>query len=336
MKKIVLSALVALSLVMPSFGQARVAAGMVSLDTNDFSYLFRAGTNVSLYHPPFSRTSNTVQHLADWIDDLFKVYWPDGYVMPGTNMYDSIFTNNQWLVMKGTNIFGAYFNPARTGSLAQTWYAMRGTNIVNGTYDTNSYQWNMGVYVGTNSVTNFVLSSNVFTNSGSYVHINGSVDSTAPIVPIGAVMSFARSTAPHGWLICDGTLYNAADYPALYAVIGSSYGSAGANTFRTPDLRGEFVRGWDNGRGVDTGRAWASWQSNMVLKHTHTVVSTGTVSLFVALHPDGGSGSLVTNGADSIHAVDYTPDCVSTGMTILAGGDENRPRNLALLYCIKY
>lgn len=335
MKRFVWSALVLASLVLPSFGQGRVAAGMVSLDTNDFSYLFRAGTNVSLYHPPFSRTSNTVQHLADWIDDLFKVYWPDGYVMPGTNMYDSIFTNNQWLVMKGTNIFGAHFNSAVTGALAQTWYALPGTNIVNGTYDTNSYQWTMGAYVGTNSVTNAVFAAAQFTNSGSQIYVNGGFDSTAPIVPAGAVMSFARPTAPQGWLVCDGSSQYVSNYPALYSAIGTNFGGNGISTFSLPDLRGEFVRGWDDSRGVDTARAWASSQSSANLAHTHTIDVDVSCNYSQFIVPLPGGGVLGEPSAENAIGA-QTPTFSGTGTASSSGGTESRPRNVALLYCIKY
>lgn len=338
MKKFVFSFLVACALALSAAGQAYVPAGSVSLVDTNFTYLFHAGTNSSLYVAPTSRTFRTVQHLADWVDDLFFKYWPDGYVMPGTNMYDSVYTNNQWLVMKGTNAYRAHFNSSVTGALAQTWYVLPGTNIQDGVYDTNSYQWILGAKVGTNSVTNYSFAANSFTSHASKIYIDGSFSSDAPIVPVGAVMSFARPTAPKGWLPCDGGLYYVSNYPALYEAIGTNYGGTGISTFRVPDLRGEFVRGWDDARGVDSGRAWASWQSNMFLEHSHYLNVTGDVSLFVALHPSAGtvSNSLNDSGSDFIAAQDYEPPCVVTGNTYSVGGSETRPRNLVLLYCIKY
>lgn len=61
-------------------------------------------------------------------------------------------------------------------------------------------------------------------------------------VPTGTVLAFAGATAPDGFLLCDGTSYNVADYPALYAVIGNLYGGD-TETFQTPNLINRFVQG---------------------------------------------------------------------------------------------
>ena len=70
-----------------------------------------------------------------------------------------------------------------------------------------------------------------------------------PTVPIGAIMPFAGSTAPAGYLLCDGSEQRIGDYPALFAVIGYAYkrtGLIGKNTFGLPDLRGRFPLGRDD------------------------------------------------------------------------------------------
>lgn len=76
----------------------------------------------------------------------------------------------------------------------------------------------------------------------------------SPLMPSGVVLPFAGSTSPSGWLACDGTAYNQADYPALFAALGTAYntqvnpttGSAwaapSAGQFRVPDMRGLFLR----------------------------------------------------------------------------------------------
>jgi phage-related tail fiber protein len=80
--------------------------------------------------------------------------------------------------------------------------------------------------------------------------------------PSGAVMNFAQSTAPTGWLKANGQLISRATYASLFSAIGTTYGAGdGTTTFKVPDLRGEFVRGWDDSRGVDTGRSLGSLQS---------------------------------------------------------------------------
>ena len=135
-------------------------------------------------------------------------------------------------------------------------------------------------------------------------------------VPSGTVITFAGSTAPTGYLACDGTDVSRATYADLFTAIGVVYGEGdGASTFGLPDLRGEFVRGVDGGRGVDAGRALGSFQADEIKAHTHsgTAGDAGTTSV--------GGGNRDTDDAS------YTTDST--------GGSETRPRNIALLYCIK-
>ena len=141
-------------------------------------------------------------------------------------------------------------------------------------------------------------------------------------VPSGAVNSFAMNSAPAGWLSCNGNAVSRTTYAALFAAIGTTYGTGdGSTTFNLPDLRGEFVRGLDNGRGVDSGRALGSAQTDEFKAHTHTI------------YPAGGSGGF-SQGFDvddptSGNSLSFPKDTTSSG------GTETRPRNIALLYCIK-
>jgi microcystin-dependent protein len=137
------------------------------------------------------------------------------------------------------------------------------------------------------------------------------------VVPSGAVMSFAMNSAPTGWLECDGAAVSRTTYSALFTAIGTTFGTGdGSTTFNVPNLRGEFVRGWDHGRGVDSGRSFGSAQSDDFKAHTHTVPYSDA----------GGGGSCIEN------AVGVASLTVDTGST---GGSETRPRNIALLYAIK-
>jgi Phage Tail Collar Domain len=74
-------------------------------------------------------------------------------------------------------------------------------------------------------------------------------------VPPGTIVAFGGTTAPYGWLLCDGSEVNRADFPLLFAAVGVAYGSAGAATFTLPDFRGRFLRGVDHGVGRDPDRA---------------------------------------------------------------------------------
>ena len=89
------------------------------------------------------------------------------------------------------------------------------------------------------------------------------------VFPAGAMLNFAGLTAPAGWLECDGSSLLRASYPNLFSAIGTTYGSADVNHFTLPDMRGEFVRGWDHGRGIDAARAMGSAQVEQVGPHTH-------------------------------------------------------------------
>ena len=75
--------------------------------------------------------------------------------------------------------------------------------------------------------------------------------------PVGAIVYYPASTIPFGWMECDGRSLDKNTYASLFAIVGYTYGGSG-NTFKLPDLRGEFIRGWDHGRGVDENRVLGS------------------------------------------------------------------------------
>jgi microcystin-dependent protein len=131
----------------------------------------------------------------------------------------------------------------------------------------------------------------------------------------GMLSHFATIKAPPGWLECNGAAVSRTTYSSLFAAIGTTYGVGnGTTTFNLPELRGEFLRGLDSGRGVDTGRALGSSQSSQNLEHAHT--QGGSAEQFMV--PLGSHYGLV--GASS---------------TANSGGSEARPRNVAVLICIK-
>lgn len=140
----------------------------------------------------------------------------------------------------------------------------------------------------------------------------------------GEVRTFAVSTAPAGWLKCNGAAVSRTSYARLFALLGTTYGAGdGSTTFNLPDLRGEFVRGFDDGRGVDTGRALGSFQAESVGAHNHLMGRQSRPSRGTPDAPD----DLSLNDANVGHPLTYTSN---------NSGTENRPRNVALLYCIKY
>ncbi|OWY40346.1 hypothetical protein CEK28_04910 [Xenophilus sp. AP218F] len=166
------------------------------------------------------------------------------------------------------------------------------------------------------------------------------------VAPPGKVSHFAMTAPPAGWVKCDGALLSRAAYPALFAAIGTTFGAGdGKTTFGVPDLRGEFVRGWDDGRGVDSSRAFGSSQSGQNQSHEHGwgIWSSRTVEVPNGdFAPNGVLLKQVTGSAvefDNYSYGDTTnlpgPANIVKGVTSGQGGNEARPRNVALLACIK-
>ena len=94
-------------------------------------------------------------------------------------------------------------------------------------------------------------------------------------VPAGSVFSFATTTVPSGYLECNGAAVSRSTYASLFSAISTTWGVGdGSSTFNLPDLRGQFVRGWDNSAGVDSGRSFASSQTDQNKQHNHTASTT--------------------------------------------------------------
>lgn len=144
---------------------------------------------------------------------------------------------------------------------------------------------------------------------------------------VAMVSAFARSTPPEGWLLADGSPVSRVNYARLFSRIGRIYGEGdGSTTFNLPDMRGEFVRGFDSGRGIDPGRLFGTLQTQSIQAHTHRVQAWKQANF----DPTGGPYAV---GADSGAGGSQQEDDLTTKST---GASETRPRNIALLYCIKY
>jgi microcystin-dependent protein len=145
------------------------------------------------------------------------------------------------------------------------------------------------------------------------------------LLPPGAVVPFAMNTAPTGWLKANGAAVSRTTYAALFSAIGTTFGSGdGSTTFNVPELRAEFVRGWDDSRGVDSGRVFGSAQLDAFQGHIHAVPRATSTTAAGAAAGSAASGNLDT-GSPLTDGVNGTPRTAA----------ETRPRNIALLYCIK-
>lgn len=174
-------------------------------------------------------------------------------------------------------------------------------------------------------------------------------------LPPGAIMGFARVTAPPGWLVADGAAVSRTTYAALYAAIGDTWGPGdGATTFNLPPANGVFLRGADLGRGLDEGRVVGSSQTDQTRSHSHGATSatagghshTATAGQSASATNTGiqmvpsveNSGSYGVAGA-STHTHPVTVDAAAGHQHAISvqntGGLETRPVNIAVLNCIK-
>ena len=184
--------------------------------------------------------------------------------------------------------------------------------------------------------TSGIITATTFHGSGA--NLTGVVS-----IPTGMIAPFAMSSPPTGWLECNGATISRSTYATLFAAIGTTYGAGdGSSTFVLPDLRATFIRGFDNSRGIDTGRVFGSFQDQGIPamkgdihdSHGYSRTNTNAVSGFTNVFEGVGTSSWRT----SIESVSgnyaeirfdsprIVPDAPHGGV---------RPRNLALMYMIK-
>lgn len=202
--------------------------------------------------------------------------------------------------------------------------------------------------------------------------LNAIVGGSNTYLPAGAIQLFAMSAVPSGWLECNGAAVSRTTYANLFAAIGTTYGAGnGTTTFNLPDLRGMFVRGWDNGRSLDPGRGLGSQQAAANNPHTHTPTVTnpshshalsdpghnhtltdpGHIHTFpvgvvsgpeaggtAETHVGNGNTNSSTTGitlAAAVTGISAAAASQATSVSIASEGVEARPINVAMVYAIK-
>ena len=153
-------------------------------------------------------------------------------------------------------------------------------------------------------------------------------------LPVGVPVPWPSATPPTGWIKCNGAVFSAEEYPEL----AKAY-----PTNKLPDLRGEFIRGWDDGRGIDAGREILSAQGDAIRNITGTfgngqteanaAISFNTASgVFVsqsALRNTIGNTTIIPNTPNNPHLVNFDAS------RVVPTASENRPRSIAFNYIVR-
>lgn len=162
--------------------------------------------------------------------------------------------------------------------------------------------------------------------------------------PAGMIMLFCSPYLPGGWLECDGSWLNIDEYQTLYGATEGVHGEdLTKNIFRIPDLRGEFVRGYDNGRGLDKDREFGTVQTDAVQNAKGEVTTESLPNVPQSIIGNAGGVFSVSEAAANYYPL-RAPDQAKTGRTgfnfdlskAVRTAEETRPRNVALTYAIKY
>ncbi|CXC81763.1 bacteriophage tail fiber protein [Salmonella enterica subsp. enterica serovar Typhi] len=150
-------------------------------------------------------------------------------------------------------------------------------------------------------------------------------------LPVGVPVPWPSATPPEGWLKCNGAAFSSEMYPKLAKAYPAN---------KLPDLRGEFIRGWDDGRGIDAARALLSIQNGMLEKHRHIVVANDgydtkdeweLATIFKKTYTQGRGLDATNTGGSLIPS----PTLHSRGSIGNTGGSETRPRNIAFNYIVR-
>lgn len=150
-------------------------------------------------------------------------------------------------------------------------------------------------------------------------------------VPAGSVHYFAMQAAPEGYLVANGALVSRTVYGRLFSTIGTTFGEGdGGSTFQLPDLRGEFLRGWDVGRNLDPERGFGTAQGDAIRNITATIEAGPNSPNSGAFYPGSLTGSNYDGGHWAFRLSYFDAS------RVVPTANENRPHNVALLACIKY
>ncbi|EEW1799269.1 tail fiber protein [Escherichia coli] len=143
-------------------------------------------------------------------------------------------------------------------------------------------------------------------------------------LPVGVPVPWPSATPPTGWLKCNGAAFSAEEYPELAKVYPTN---------KLPDLRGEFIRGWDDGRGIDTNRSLLSSQGDAIRNIIGALVDVR----FNSYPSDSGAFTTSDIGDASSDSIKggYAKRVTFDASRVVPTANENRPRNIAFNYIVR-
>lgn len=287
--------------------------------------------NIIVVDPLNATTSNVMSNavVSDYITKLKNNLpaWKNGAYFDSAGNYlhmkvmDANLENslsNALIINQILNTFLSHIpgvvNNLNSTSVTDTLSAMMGKYLNDNKLDIND--WTYEPILGPTSPTGLLDYHSKLLN-----YLNNAGDKLNEL--ISSVEFFATSTAPAGYLKCNGAIVSRSTYNLLFARIGTTFntGSENSTDFRLPDLRGQFLRGWTDGSAIDSGRVFGSNQLDEFKSHRHAIGNS---------RRNTGGGS----GGDENHPLSYDADQVH--LTNYEGGTETRPRNTALLACIRF
>lgn len=270
-----------------------------------------------------------------------KIYTSNSDSDPVNQLWIKEVSITEWHLKRGANLI-CKFNPSDNTQILDIDYAALTDAIIIALALGDASARDVGTAVG--NLVEVVA-------GGRLPVLDGSLLTGIKTVPVGSIMYWPTTVAPASYLIADGSAVSRIDYAELFAVIDVAYGPGdGATTFQLPDLRGTFIRGLDNGKGIDTGRAIGSFQDDAIETHTHGL--TGTASGVAHNHtitvggtfPGSGAtptqvakGGNVDGAAPTINTSNASSSISLEGLSTAAtGSTETRPKNVSLLPCIRF
>lgn len=339
------------------------------LKAGDFGWLKATDRDYSLMMQSEKTESPNTERFHSFGDSMFfpdtLSGWAGNVSGDDLSIRNKSGTTSLGMAAGGMNISAA--NTTWTGNTAQT-----GNLAVTGKVSAT------GTATGPNDLPNksFVDSaiSVVSTAAGNAQNAANNAQTKADqAAPVASLTYMAVNVVPTGWLKCNGAEVSRTTYAALFAVIGTTYGPGnGTTTFNLPDYRGYFLRSWDDGRGVDSGRVFGSTQSSQNLAHSHggltgienanhthsgttggssvdhlhgIAIVTGTGGGVVGINSTAYNSNGVYQGGlnttertqDHNHAFTTGGISASHAHAISSdGGSESRPQNIAINVLIKY